>query len=209
MAGIVKNNFKIYNTFVINMFNLTENDLSMTRNQFCLEVPNICNRSYNVHSEFEIPSTASEKVEELHTEDTELLNAINTQIAESYANLNAINTEIAESYADSYTDSSTDSSTDFYADSYEDSYSDLPNKSKPILSKNSLALNDGKLMKTKNPEDCWMICRLTLGCEGFTWTDSYAFPKNVRNSCWLKKSLNEKRTMSDDPHTISGLRNWY
>ena len=191
MAGIVKNNFKIYNTFVINMFNLTENDLSMTRNQFCLEVPNICNRSYNVHSEFEIPSTASEKVEELHTEDTELLNAINTQIAESYA------------------DSSTDSSTDFYADSYEDSYSDLPNKSQPILSENSLALNDGKLMKTKNPEDCWMICRLTLGCEGFTWTDSYAFPKNVRNSCWLKKSLNEKRTMSDDPHTISGLRNWY
>ena len=195
MAGIVKNNFKIYNTFVINMFNLTENDLSMTRNQFCLEVPNICNRSYNVHSEFEIPSTASEKVEELHTEDTELLNATNTQIAESYA--------------DSYTDSSTDSSTDFYADSYEDSYSDLPNKSQPILSENSLALNDGKLMKTKNPEDCWMVCRLTLGCEGFTWTDSYAFPKNVRNSCWLKNYLNEKRTMSDDPHTISGLRNWY
>ena len=209
MAGIVKNNFKIYNTFVINMFNLTENDLSMTRNQFCLEVPNICNRSYNVHSEFEIPSTASEKVEELHTEDTELLNAINTQIAESYANLNAINTQIAESYADSSTDSSTDFYADSYEDSYEDSYSGLPNNSQPILSENSLALNDGKLMKTKNPEDCWMICRLTLGCEGFTWTDSYAFPKNVRNSCWLKKSLNEKRTMSDDPHTISGVRNWY
>ena len=188
MAGTVKNNFKIYNTFVINMFNLTENDLGMTRNQFCQEVPNICNRAYNVPSEFEIPSTASEKFEEL---------------------LNALNTQIAESYADSSTDSSKDSSTDFYADSYEDSYSDLPNKSHQILSENSLALNDGKLMKTKSPEDCWMICRLTLGCEGFTWTDSYAFPKNVRNSCWLKKSLNEKRTMSDDPHTISGVRNWY
>merc|ERR1719483_1869420 len=58
MAGIVKNNFKIYNTFVINMFNLTENDLGMTRNQFCQEVPDICNRAYNVPSEFEIPSTA-------------------------------------------------------------------------------------------------------------------------------------------------------
>jgi hypothetical protein len=194
MAGIVKNNFHIYNTFVINMFNLTENDLGMTRIKFCQEVPNICNRSYNVPSEFEIPSTASEKFEELdylHTEDTELLNAVNTQITESYA------------------DSYKDSSTDFYADSYEDSYSDLPNN---ILSENSLALNDGKLMNTKSPEDCWMICRLTLHCEGFTWTDSYAFPKNVRNSCWLKKSLNGKvfqTTMSDDPHTISGLRNWF
>ena len=202
MAGIVKNNFHIYNTFVINMFNLTENDLGMTRIKFCQEVPSICNRSYNVPSEFEIPSTASEKFEELeylHTEDPELLNAVNTQIAESYA----------DSYKDSSTDSYKDSSTDFYADSYEDSYSDLPNKSQQILSENSLALNDGKLMKTKSPEDCWMICRLTLGCEGFTWTDSYAFPKNIRNSCWLKKSLNEKRTMSDDPHTISGVRNWY
>ena len=141
------------------MFNLTENDLSITRIKFCQEVPSICNRSYNVPSEFEIPSTASEKFEELeylHTEDTELLNAVpNTNQSENGS------------------------------------------------------LNDGKLMKTKSPEDCWMICRLTLGCEGFTWTDSYTFPKNVRNSCLLKKSLNEKRTMSDDPHTISGLRNWY
>ena len=205
MAGIVKNHFHIYNTFVINMFNLTEKDLGMPRTNFCQEVPSICNRSYNVPSEFEIPSTASERFEELeylHTEDTELLNAVNTQIAESYG----------DSYKDSFIDSYKDSTTDFYADSYEDSYSDLPNKSQQILSENSLALNNGKLMKTKSPEDCWMICRLTLVCEGFTWTDSYAFPKNVRNSCWLKKSLNEEvfqRTRSDDPHTISGVRNWF
>ena len=30
-------------------------------------------------------------------------------------------------------------------------------------------LNNGLEQRTSSAEDCWQLCKLTLGCEGFTW----------------------------------------
>ena len=33
-------------------------------------------------------------------------------------------------------------------------------------------LNNGLEQKTSTADDCWQMCKLTVGCEGFTWAAS-------------------------------------
>ena len=52
MAEIVKDDFIMYNSFVVYMFNLTEKDVEMTRDEFCKAVAKICNNTWVFPSEF-------------------------------------------------------------------------------------------------------------------------------------------------------------
>merc|ERR1711862_15749 len=66
VAETVKDDYHIYNNLVIHMLNLTEKDLEITRTDFCLAVPKICDHTYVIPSEFRSLETAATKVEELH-----------------------------------------------------------------------------------------------------------------------------------------------
>ena len=33
-------------------------------------------------------------------------------------------------------------------------------------------MNNGLEQRTNSASDCWNLCKLTLGCEGFTWASS-------------------------------------
>ena len=49
MAEIVKEDFIMYNSFVVHMFNLTEKEVGMTRNDFCRAVAKICAKTWVFH----------------------------------------------------------------------------------------------------------------------------------------------------------------
>lgn len=81
-------------------------------------------------------------------------------------------------------------------------------------------LNNGLQQKTSTAQDCWQLCKLTLGCEGFTWASSN-FPGMIKilsvspffhflfqdddykNACWLKKDVVDKYRKSE---AVSGPR---
>merc|ERR1712008_513856 len=79
MAEIVKDDFIMYNSFVVYMFNLTEKDVEMTRDEFCKAVAKICNNTWVFPSEFKTTSTdGTEMLETLHKGHKDLIDgAIN------------------------------------------------------------------------------------------------------------------------------------
>ena len=62
MAEIVKDDIIIYNSFVVNMFNLTEKDVEMTKAEFCKAVAKICDKTWVFPSEFKTTPTKETKV---------------------------------------------------------------------------------------------------------------------------------------------------
>lgn len=79
MAEMVKDDFIMYNSFVVNMFNLTEKDVQMTRDEFCKAVVKICTNTWIFPSVFNTPPTEwTEKLETLHEDHKDLIDgAIN------------------------------------------------------------------------------------------------------------------------------------
>ena len=62
MAELVKDDFIMYNSIVVNMFNLTEKEVNMTRDEFCKAVAKICNNTWVFPSEFKTTSTDGTEV---------------------------------------------------------------------------------------------------------------------------------------------------
>ena len=56
-AETVKEDLIMYNSFVVHMFNLTEKEVGMTRNDFCQAVAKICAKSWAFPSEFKTKPT--------------------------------------------------------------------------------------------------------------------------------------------------------
>ena len=79
MAEMVKDDFIMYNSFVVNMFHLTEKDVEMTREDFCKAVVKICSNTWVFPSEFNSSPTGwTEKLETLHEDHKDLIDgAIN------------------------------------------------------------------------------------------------------------------------------------
>ena len=67
MAEIVKEDIIMYNSFVVHMFNLTEREVGMTRNDFCRAVAKICAKTWVFPSEFKTkPTNETEIIEIIH-----------------------------------------------------------------------------------------------------------------------------------------------
>ena len=49
---VYKENYQIHNNFVSYLLNLTNEELGMTREEFCRSVPKICDQTYKPPSEF-------------------------------------------------------------------------------------------------------------------------------------------------------------
>ena len=62
MAEIVKDDIIMYNSFVVDIFNLTEKEVEMTRDDFCKAVAKICDKTWVVPSEFKTAPTKETKV---------------------------------------------------------------------------------------------------------------------------------------------------
>ena len=62
MAEIVKDDIIMYNSFVVDLFNLTEKDVEMTRDEFCKAVAKICDKTWVLPSEFKTAPTKETKV---------------------------------------------------------------------------------------------------------------------------------------------------
>ena len=62
MAEIVKDDIIMYNSFVVDIFNLTEKEVEMTRDEFCKAVAKICDKTWVVPSEFKTTPTKETKV---------------------------------------------------------------------------------------------------------------------------------------------------
>merc|ERR1719483_1423351 len=79
MVELVKDDFIMYNSIIVNMFNLTEKEVNMTRNEFCKAVAKICNNTWVFPSEFKTTSTdGTEMLETLHKDHKDLIDgAIN------------------------------------------------------------------------------------------------------------------------------------
>ena len=66
MAEIVKDDIIMYNSFVVDLFNLTEKDVEMSRDEFCKAVAKICDKTWVFPSEFKTTPTKETKVK-LHS----------------------------------------------------------------------------------------------------------------------------------------------
>ena len=62
MAEIVKDDIIMYNSFVVDLFNLTEKDVEMSRDEFCKAVAKICDKTWVFPSEFKTTPTKETKV---------------------------------------------------------------------------------------------------------------------------------------------------
>ena len=62
MAEIVKDDIIMYNSFVVDLFNLTEKDVEMTEAEFCKAVAKICDKTWVLPSEFKTAPTKETKV---------------------------------------------------------------------------------------------------------------------------------------------------
>ena len=62
MAEIVKDDIIMYNSFVVDLFNLTEKDVEMTRDEFCKAVAKICDKTWVLPAEFKTTPTKETKV---------------------------------------------------------------------------------------------------------------------------------------------------
>ena len=62
MAEIVKDDIIMYNSFVVDLFNLTEKDVEMTKAEFCKAVAKICDKTWVLPSEFKTAPTKETKV---------------------------------------------------------------------------------------------------------------------------------------------------
>ena len=79
MAEIVKEDIIMYNSFVVHMFNLTEKEVGMTRNDFCQAVAKICAKTWVFPSEFKTkPANETEIIEIIHKDYKDIIDgAIN------------------------------------------------------------------------------------------------------------------------------------
>ena len=74
MAERVKDDFIMYNSFVVNMFHLTEKDVGMTREDFCKAVVKICSNTWVFPSESNTsPTDWTEKLETLHEDHKDMI----------------------------------------------------------------------------------------------------------------------------------------
>ena len=73
MAKIVKDDFIMYNSFVISMFNLTEKDVEMTKDDFCKAVAEICANTWIYPSEVKTTTNGSEMLKILHKDHKDLI----------------------------------------------------------------------------------------------------------------------------------------
>ena len=69
MAEIGKEDIIMYNSFVVHMFNLTEKEVGMTRNDFCQAVAKICAKTWVFPSEFKTKPTNERKIIEIIHKD--------------------------------------------------------------------------------------------------------------------------------------------
>ena len=79
MAEIGKEDIIMYNSFVVHMFNLTEKEVGMTRNDFCQAVARICAKTWAFPSEFRTkPTNKTEILEIIHKDYKDIIDgAIN------------------------------------------------------------------------------------------------------------------------------------
>jgi len=76
MAEIVKDDIIMYNSFVVDLFNLTEKDVEMSRAEFCKAVAKICDKTWVFPSEFKTAPTKETKViETLHKDHKDLIDS--------------------------------------------------------------------------------------------------------------------------------------
>ena len=62
MAEIVKDDIIMYNSFVVDIFNLTEKEVEMTRDEFCEAVAKICDKTWVLPPEFKTAPTNETEV---------------------------------------------------------------------------------------------------------------------------------------------------
>lgn len=79
IAEIVKDDIIMYNSFVVDIFNLTEKEVEMTRDEFCKAVAKICDKTWVLPPEFKTaPTNETEMLETLHKDHKDLIDgAIN------------------------------------------------------------------------------------------------------------------------------------
>jgi hypothetical protein len=79
IAEIVKDDIIMYNSFVVDIFNLTEKEVEMTRDEFCKAVAKICDKTWVLPPEFKTaPTNETEMLETLHKGHKDLIDgAIN------------------------------------------------------------------------------------------------------------------------------------
>ena len=74
MEERVKEDFIMYNSFVVHMFNLTEKEVGMTRDEFCKAVPKICAKTWTFPSEFKTtPIHGTEKLYTIHKDHSNMI----------------------------------------------------------------------------------------------------------------------------------------
>ena len=73
MAETVKDDLITYNSFVVSMFNLTEKDVEMTKDDFCKAVPEICNKTWIYSSKIKTTTNGSEILKILHKDHKDLI----------------------------------------------------------------------------------------------------------------------------------------
>ena len=69
MAAETVKDLIMYNSFVVHMFNLTEKEVGMTRNDFCQAVAKICAKTWVFPSEFKTKPTNERKIIEIIHKD--------------------------------------------------------------------------------------------------------------------------------------------
>ena len=75
MAEIVKDDLITYNSFVVSMFNLTEKDVEMTKDDFCKAVAEICAKTWIYPSEVKTTTNGTEMLKILHKDHKDLIDA--------------------------------------------------------------------------------------------------------------------------------------
>merc|ERR1712173_220010 len=78
---MIEEQYQTYNNFVVYTLNLTKEDLHLSKDEFCMSVPKICDETYEIPEDLKINKTVTgadkEKVDELHEKVKEIVDEVN------------------------------------------------------------------------------------------------------------------------------------
>merc|ERR1711922_42606 len=71
LAPIIEDQYQTYNNFVVYALNLTSEDLHLSKDEFCMSVPKICDKTYEIPEELKMNKAVKNKKPEETTISTE------------------------------------------------------------------------------------------------------------------------------------------
>merc|ERR1712112_238285 len=78
LSKLIEDQYQTYNSFVVHTLGLTNDNLHLTKDEFCKAVPKICDETYEIPEELKkiVTEADNTEVEELHKEDKEIVDEV-------------------------------------------------------------------------------------------------------------------------------------